>query len=119
MLYDLLTGTGELHVSEAQLMLFRLLQEKPKLDTLESVTRVRGVAINPNLPVGFFDDYDDYLGSRPDAHLIWWRVPFVRRELSPDGYAVYWLEDSLKGRPTRISFFETRDEAVENAMLYV
>jgi len=46
-------------------------------------------------------------------------VPFVRRELSPDGYAVYWLEDSLKGRPTRISFFETRDEAVENAMLYV
>ena len=24
-LYDLLTGTGELHVSEAQLMLFRLL----------------------------------------------------------------------------------------------
>jgi hypothetical protein len=56
-LYDLLLETDEHHVLEARLMLFRLLQEKPKLDTLESVTRVRGVAIDPNLPVGFFDNY--------------------------------------------------------------
>jgi hypothetical protein len=80
---------------------------------------VRGVAINPNLPVGFFDDYDDYLGSRPDAHSMWWQSPIVRREFSPDGYAVYLLESMSKGEPTRIGFFETRDEAVENAMPYV
>jgi len=63
--------------------------------------------------------FDDYLGSRPEAHLIWWRAPFVRREFSPDGYAVYWLESMSTGKPTRIGFFETRDEAVENAMPYV
>ena len=63
MLYDLLTGTGKHHVLKAQLMLFRRLQEKSKLDTLESVTSVQGVAIDPNLPAGFWDDYNDCLGS--------------------------------------------------------
>ena len=112
-LYDLLLETDEHHVLEARLMLFRLLQEKSKLDTLESVTRVWGVAIDPNLPVGFFDNYS---GHRPISHMMWYRVPFVRREFSPDGYAVYCFDNSLKGRPTRIGFFETRDEAVEKTM---